>query len=246
MLRLRLQLTRPRLRLPTMPVAVDRARAMTALDAPSSPVKASQDIPAPGTPQPALNPRKRRKAKGKEVEEAEEEAWSWKSLTDSSASRVPPIFTKDGRCVALFLGEMGARSCSCSYFFSAAGPSVKIHSVATGEVVSTLTPPPTSISGEAGSSLQSDVVTSAILSPHNPFQLITGSLDGYIRVWDFLDASLLQTISIAQPIFHLTAHERFRDHVFVAAARPTKKKTSKGAPSRLRCAVCPYPLNAFV
>ncbi|KAJ8468395.1 hypothetical protein ONZ51_g9678 [Trametes cubensis] len=193
-----------------MPVAVDRARAMTASDAPSSPVKASQDIPAPGTPQPALNPRKRRKAKGKEVEEAEEEAWSWKSLTDSSASRVPPIFTKDG-----------------SYFFSAAGPSVKIHSVATGEVVSTLTPPPTSISGEAGSSLQSDVVTSAILSPHNPFQLITGSLDGYIRVWDFLDASLLQTISIAQPIFHLTAHERFRDHVFVAAARPTKKKTSK-------------------
>lgn len=108
---------------------------------------------------------------------------------------------------------------------------MKIHSVATGEVVSTLTPPLTSVSGATGSSAQSDVVTAAILNPHNPFQLITGSLDGYVRVWDFLDASLLQTISIAQPIFHLTAHERFREHVFVAAARPTKKKTSKGARS---------------
>ncbi|CDO72978.1 hypothetical protein BN946_scf185007.g32 [Trametes cinnabarina] len=205
-----------------MPVAVDKARAATASDAHSAPVKASQDIP--NTPA-AANPRKRRKAKGKEVGDPqaaaaaaaaagrrteEEEAWSWKSLTDSSASRVPPIFTKDG-----------------SYFFSAAGPSVKIHAVATGEVVSTLTPPPSSEPGAAGSSSQSDVVTSAILNPHNAFQLITGSLDGYIRVWDFLDGSLLQTIRIAQPIFHMTAHERFRDHVFAAAARPTKKKTSK-------------------
>ncbi|KAI0830514.1 WD40 repeat-like protein [Trametes gibbosa] len=198
-----------------MPVAVDRTRIMTASDPHSSPTKVAvaQDIPST-MQQPGLNPRKRRnmKAKGKEIEEAAEEAWSWKSLTDSSASRVSPTFTKDG-----------------SYFFSATGPSVKIHSVATGEVVSTLTPPPTSVSSgvAAGSSAQTDVVTAAIVSPHNPFQLITGSLDGYIRVWDFLDASLLQTISISQPIFHLTAHERFREHVFVAAARPTKKKTSK-------------------
>ncbi|OJT02754.1 WD repeat-containing protein 75 [Trametes pubescens] len=193
-----------------MPVAVDRTRTMTAPDTHDTPAKVAQDIPLAGATQTgAVNPRKKRKAKGKEVEDAEE-AWSWKSLTDSSASRVPPIFTKDG-----------------SYFFSAAGPSVKIHSVATGEVVSTLTPPLTSVSGATGSSAQSDVVTAAILNPHNPFQLITGSLDGYVRVWDFLDASLLQTINIAQPIFHLTAHERFREHVFVAAARPTKKKTSK-------------------
>ncbi|KAI0778384.1 WD40 repeat-like protein [Trametes elegans] len=183
---------------------------MPASDAHITPVKASLDIPTSGTPQATANPRKRRK-KGKGVEsEDAEETWSWKSLTDSSASRAPPTFTKDG-----------------SYFFSASGSSVKIHSVATGEVVSTLTPPPTSVSDAAGSSSHSDVVTAATLNPHNPFQLITGSLDGYVRVWDFLDASLLQTVSIAQPIFHLAAHEKFREHVFVAAARPTKKKTSK-------------------
>lgn len=66
------------------------------------------------------------------------------------------------------------------------------------------------------------------MSPHNPFQLITGSLDGLVRVWDFLDGALLQTIDIAQPIFHLAAHEGLPKCVFVAAARPTKKK-SKGA-----------------
>ena len=162
------------------------------------------------------------------MEEVEEEAWSWKSLTDSSASRVPPIFTRDGRCVVVPYMQ-GACSSQCSYFFSAAGPSVKIHSVATGEVVSTLIPPPSSLSPGAGSSQRSDTVTSAILNPHNPFQLITGSLDGYIRIWDFLDASLLQTISVSQPIFHIAAHESLPGYVFIAAARPTKKK-SKGAP----------------
>ncbi|TBU63747.1 WD40 repeat-like protein [Dichomitus squalens] len=192
-----------------MPVAVDRTRAMTASVVPDSPLKPTQDAPNNDAQTP--NPRKRRKAKGKEVEELEEEAWSWKSLTDSSASRVPPIFTRDG-----------------SYFFSAAGPSVKIHSVATGEVVSTLTPPPNSVSGGAGTSQHTDTVTAAILSPHNPFQLITGSQDGYIRTWDFLDASLLQTISISHPIFHLAAHEKFREYVFVATARSTKKKTKGG------------------
>ena len=106
---------------------------------------------------------------------------------------------------------------------------MKIHSVASGEVVSTLTPPPSSVSAGAGSSQHSDTVTSAILNPHNPFQLITGSLDGYIRVWDFLDAALLQTISVTSPVFHIAAHEVLKGYVFIAAARPTKKKT-KGAP----------------
>jgi NET1-associated nuclear protein 1 (U3 small nucleolar RNA-associated protein 17) len=58
--------------------------------------------------------------------------------------------------------------------------------------------------------------------------LITGSLDGYIRIWDFLEASLLQTVSLEQPIFHLCAHENFPDQVFVAVTKRTNKLNSNG------------------
>ncbi|RDB29009.1 WD repeat-containing protein 75 [Hypsizygus marmoreus] len=131
--------------------------------------------------------------------------WDWTSLTDSSASTVPPIFTKDG-----------------SYFFSLVGSSIKIYSVATGQVVSTLSAPPSPSKG-----VSSDTLTTAILNPHNAFQLITGSLDGRLIIWDFLDAALLQVIDIAQPIHHICAHDSLKDTVFVAASRPSKKpKTS--------------------
>ena len=80
-------------------MAVDRTRAMTASVVRASPLKSTRDTLTIDAQTPTPNPRKRRKAKGKEVEEVEEEPWSWKSLTDSSTSRAPPIFTKDGRCV---------------------------------------------------------------------------------------------------------------------------------------------------
>lgn len=88
----------------------------------------------------------------------------------------------------------------------------------TGAVVSTLS------SGTPGS--HTDAITSAILNPHNAFQLITGSLDGHIKVWDFLDAVLLQTISVEQPIHFIVAHELFKDTVFVSAVRRKKNKAT--------------------
>ncbi|KAF8634896.1 hypothetical protein AX15_000644 [Amanita polypyramis BW_CC] len=135
--------------------------------------------------------------------------WDWTTLTDPSASRTPPIYTKDG-----------------SYFFSLVGTSVRIYSVATGQVVSTLSAP-RSTSSARGSGL----LTSAVLNPWNAFQLITGSLDGRLMVWDFLDATLLQTIDIAQPIHHICAHEKFKNSIFVAASRlnNNKKKTDDDA-----------------
>lgn len=54
------------------------------------------------------------------------------------------------------------------------------------------------------------------------------SLDGYIRVWDFLDGVLLQTIDVSHPVAHVCAHASAKDSVYVAVARPTKKKSSKG------------------
>ncbi|KIY67198.1 WD40 repeat-like protein [Cylindrobasidium torrendii FP15055 ss-10] len=128
--------------------------------------------------------------------------WEWATLADSYISKFPPVFTKDG-----------------SYFFSLAGPSVKVYSVSTGQVVSTLTPPlPKKASPSA------HFLTCAVLNPHNVFQLITGSCDGRIIIWDFLEGALLRTIDVTHPVHHICVHENFKDSVFVAVTRPTQIK----------------------
>jgi NET1-associated nuclear protein 1 (U3 small nucleolar RNA-associated protein 17) len=73
-----------------------------------------------------------------------------------------------------------------------------------------------------------DLITSILLSPENAFQLVTGSLDGTIKVWDFMDGVLLQTIVLAQPIYHICAHETLKGHIFVAAGRPQKRTDKQG------------------
>ncbi|KAJ3503453.1 hypothetical protein NLJ89_g8426 [Agrocybe chaxingu] len=134
----------------------------------------------------------------------EDAPWIWTSLTDPSSSRVAPVFTKDG-----------------SYFFSLIGSSVKIYSTATGIVVSTLTAPASNDNDS-----YSDILTSAVLNPHNVFQLIVGTLSGRILIWDFVNAILLQTVNVGQPIHYICAHDRFKGSVFVAASRSRKKASS--------------------
>ncbi|KAG2155572.1 WD40-repeat-containing domain protein [Suillus clintonianus] len=122
---------------------------------------------------------------------------TWTSLTDSNSNSHPPIFTKDG-----------------SHFFSIVGERIKIHSTSSGKVVSTLPGPQ-----DDG---HQDIITSAILSAHNAFQLITASLDGTLKIWDFLEGILLLTINLEQPIHHVCAHEKIKDYVFVATAKAKK------------------------
>ncbi|KAG6901218.1 hypothetical protein C0995_015206 [Termitomyces sp. Mi166 len=174
--------------------------------------------PSPSNPVKSAQKQTSRKGKGKEDlsvppqattswDALESEAdWEWSYLTDPSASKVPPIFTKDGK-----------------YFFSLVGSSVKIHSVATGQVVSTLSAP-----RSTSNAVSSDLLTAAILNPHNSFQLITGSLDGRLVVWDYVEAILLQTIVLSQPIHYICAHESWRDTVFVAASGFSKKTKTNG------------------
>lgn len=93
-----------------------------------------------------------------------------------------------------------------------------------------------SSTGSSGSRIASgeghtDVITAAIINPENPFQLLTASLDGDIKVWDYLEAALLQTIRIGQPISHMCAHEKFRGQVFIAVM--TKLKKGKSGNSQL-------------
>jgi hypothetical protein len=106
---------------------------------------------------------------------------------------------------------------SCSYFFSLEGSSVKIHSTATGIIVSTLTASPLRGRSDA------NVLTSAVVNPQNPFQLIAATQDGRLLIWDFVNGTLLQTINVGQDIHMMCAHEALKGSVFVAAAIPGGK-----------------------
>ncbi|THH10974.1 hypothetical protein EW145_g971 [Phellinidium pouzarii] len=147
----------------------------------------------------------------KEAIVEEDTPWAWTTLADSSVGFCPAVFTADG-----------------DYFFSVVGTAVRIYSVATGKVVSTLSSTSTGSSASRIASGQghSDVITAVILNPENPFQLITASLDGNIKIWDFLDAMLLQTIHIGKPISHMCAHENLKGQIFIAVLTKLKENRS--------------------
>ncbi|KAJ3548860.1 hypothetical protein NMY22_g1106 [Coprinellus aureogranulatus] len=135
------------------------------------------------------------------AQDSQEREWSWRYLNDFSSSKVPPLFSKDG-----------------SYFFCLAGVSIKIFSVASGQVVSELLLPATE-----NPTTQNATFTAAVINPHNVFQLITSTGDGRLLIWDFLNAALLRQIDIGQPIHFLCVHEKFRDSVVAAASLGNKK-----------------------
>jgi NET1-associated nuclear protein 1 (U3 small nucleolar RNA-associated protein 17) len=168
-------------------------------------------------------------------------SWSWVSITEPPTTKHPPIFTKDGKCVipVLDVPDLLTLCTPASYFFSIVGSSVKIYSTTTGLVVSTL-------SAKRGVGSHTNAITSAVLNPHNAFQLITGSLDGHIKVWDLLDGVLLQTIGVGNPVCHVAAHERWKDFLFVAIARPSKKRKANGtSPFSLKVTSFPDVMVSF-
>ncbi|KIJ54655.1 hypothetical protein M422DRAFT_24559 [Sphaerobolus stellatus SS14] len=150
----------------------------------------------------------RRKSKAKEHVPGGIKPWEWKSLTDSGASNRPPIFTPD-----------------CRYFFLIAGSSVKIYSTTTGQVVSTLS---SSGSGSGSSSgvgeAHTEDITAAVINPRNAYQLYTASLDGRIKTWDYLEAVLLSTFDIGEPITHMCLHESLPDYLFVSTNHDKRKR----------------------
>jgi NET1-associated nuclear protein 1 (U3 small nucleolar RNA-associated protein 17) len=102
--------------------------------------------------------------------------------------------------------------------------SVKIYSMSTGQIVSTLSGRRSS-SGAGSSVGHSDKITALSLDPESPFQLITASLDGTLKVWDFLEATLLRTIQVGLPITHLCLHAACPGFAFIACNTPPKKKS---------------------
>ncbi|ORX56771.1 WD40 repeat-like protein [Hesseltinella vesiculosa] len=82
------------------------------------------------------------------------------------------------------------------YFFSGVGSAIKIYSIATGAVVKVLSRP-----SKTGS--HTDKITGVLLNPLNPLQLISVSLDGTIKLWDYNDEVLLRTFDVEGPITQL-------------------------------------------
>ncbi len=67
--------------------------------------------------------------------------------------------------------------------FCCVANAVKIFSVKTGEQVVALMG-------------HSDTVTGVVMNPSNPLQVITASLDGTMRIWDYYDGMFLSEISM--------------------------------------------------
>ena len=143
--------------------------------------------------------------------------WAWTLLAESDTSGCPPIFTRDAKYVFLIFIAVRNLIFRRRYFFVASSSSIKIYSVATTRVVSTLRVQ----SSSEGSHPNTSRITGLLISPQNPFQLISAFSDGRIRIWDFLDAVLLRTIECRLHISHIVAHSSLKDYVVVAGAKKT-------------------------
>lgn len=127
-----------------------------------------------------------------------------------------------------------------SYFFSTVGAAVKIYSSSTGKIVSTLSALSDGhTSRDASRHGHSKSITAAVLNPENPFQLITASLDGLVKIWDFMDAKLLQTLVIGEPITQMCTHERCKGYVFVSI--PTKERSATAKQGWFPCHYVAHP-----
>ena len=90
---------------------------------------------------------------------------------------------------------------------------VKVVSTATGNLVAKIS---VSATGTASDDKFSGHIYVAAPLACNPFQLITASRDGFIRIWDLTDASLLVAIDIMLPVYQMCTHKCLNDCVIIA------------------------------
>ncbi|GAA5904549.1 Nan1p [Sporobolomyces salmoneus] len=135
------------------------------------------------------------------VDSVEQNQLDWLPLADAHTAPCPVLFSPDSE-----------------YYFITSGSHVKIYSSATTELLSTLSNRSSLISSLRGK------VSTILLNPSNPRQLVVGSTDGFVRVWDYLEGKLLRTLDCQSPVTLATAHPSLPDQLFVALANPTLKK----------------------
>ncbi|XP_066409781.1 WD repeat-containing protein 75 [Molothrus aeneus] len=112
-------------------------------------------------------------------------------------------------------GQRGARavfSADSKYLLYASGDFVKVHSVNTEETLGLLC-------GHA------DLVTGIQLNPHNHMQLYSSSLDGTIKLWDFMDGIPIKTFTVGSKLLALYALASAEDSVFVVIPKMGERDT---------------------
>ncbi|RUS16393.1 WD40-repeat-containing domain protein [Endogone sp. FLAS-F59071] len=112
-----------------------------------------------------------------------------------------------------------------NYFFCCASTCIKIYSVATGEIVRTLSSSP----NEGG---HSNLVTCVMLNPKNALQLLSASLDGTVKLWDFNDSILLKTYQLGVPVTHMTIHASNPKFIYIVTNKVSTNKMSTKKMSR--------------
>ncbi|XP_062434388.1 WD repeat-containing protein 75 isoform X2 [Rhea pennata] len=98
-------------------------------------------------------------------------------------------------------GARAVFSGDARYLLCTSGDFVKLYSVATEEPVCVL-------QGHG------DLVTGIQLNPRNRLQLYSSSLDGTIKLWDFMDGILIKTFIVGYKLLALYALADFEDSVF--------------------------------
>lgn len=77
------------------------------------------------------------------------------------------------------------------------------------------------------------VVSCICISPQNAMQLLVGSMDGFIRIWDYTNGILTRSIDVGSPLTQMTAHSAHPSHVFVGTCSLDVQKGKKSAVCRV-------------
>ncbi|NXN99488.1 WDR75 protein, partial [Rhinopomastus cyanomelas] len=99
-------------------------------------------------------------------------------------------------------GARAVFTADSKYLFCASGDFVKMYSLATEETLRVM-------GGHA------DLVTGLQLNPHNHMQLYSSSLDGSIKLWDFMDGIPIKTFTVGSKLLALYVVSSCEDSVFV-------------------------------
>nr|XP_009916384.1 PREDICTED: WD repeat-containing protein 75-like [Haliaeetus albicilla] len=70
-----------------------------------------------------------------------------------------------------------------------------------------------------------DLVTGVQLNPHNHMQLYSSSLDGSIKLWDFMDGIPIKTFTVGSKLLALYALASSEDSVFVVIPKSGERGT---------------------